>query len=46
MSGQSGERGIFVSPLTSGITIPSSSSKHHDQSSPGWSERISGWPEL
>ena len=35
-----------VSPRTSGITIATSSTKHHDQSSPGSSERISGWPLL
>ena len=38
----SGEGGIRVSPLTSGIRIATSSTKHHDQSSPGSSERMIG----
>ena len=32
------------SPDTSGMRIASWSTKHHDQSSPGWIERMSGWP--
>lgn len=31
-------------PRTSGITIATSSAKHQDQSSPGSSERMIGWP--
>ena len=32
------------SPDTWGRRIASSSTKHHDQSSPGWIERMIGWP--
>jgi adenylate kinase len=39
-----GDGGIRVSPWTRGIRIATSSSKHHDQSSPGSSERMIGWP--
>ena len=35
-----------VSPSICGITIDSSSTKHQDQSSPGWIERMIGWPLL
>jgi len=42
----SGEGGMRVSPCTSGISRPTSSTKHQDQISPGSSERISGWPLL
>ena len=38
----SGDGGMRVSPVTSGISIAKSSTKHHDHSSPGWSERING----
>ena len=31
------------SPDTWGMRIASSSTKHHDQSSPGWIERMIGW---
>ena len=40
-SGEGGMRGL---PCTSGIRIASSSRKHQHQSSPGWSERMMGWP--
>src|SRR4051794_18053136 len=40
----SGDGGIRVSPVTSGISIAKLSAKHQDHSSPGSSERISGWP--
>ena len=33
-----------VSPWICGITIATSSTKHQDQSSPGWIERMIGWP--
>jgi hypothetical protein len=36
--------GIRVVPRTLGIASATSSTKHHDQVSPGSSERISGWP--
>jgi len=32
------------SPVGSGSRIASSSTKHQDQSSPGWIERMIGWP--
>jgi hypothetical protein len=35
-----GDGGIRVWPLTSGMIIANSSGKHHDQSSPGSSERM------
>lgn len=35
---------MHVLPSTSGITIPRLSAKHQDQTSPGSSEPISGWP--
>ena len=35
-----------VSPSICGITIASSSTKHQDQFSPGWIERMIGWPLL
>ena len=35
-----------VSPWTSGISSAMSSRKHQDHSSPGSSERMSGWPLL
>jgi pimeloyl-ACP methyl ester carboxylesterase len=41
-----GERGIRVRPRTSGIRIASSSTKHHDQSSPGSIDRMIGWAVL
>ena len=37
-----GEGGIRVVPVTCGIRIPTSSSKHQHQSSPGSSERMIG----
>ena len=37
---------MLVSPSTCGITIATWSTKHHDQSSPGWIERMIGWLEL
>ncbi len=40
----SGEGGMRVSPRTSGRSMASSSTKHHDQVSPGSSERMIGWP--
>ena len=40
----SGEGGMRGSPCTSGMRIISSSTKHHDQSSRGWIERMIGWP--
>ena len=40
----SGDGGIRVLPVTSGISIATSSSKHQDHSSPGSSERMIGWP--
>ena len=42
--GHIGEGGIRGSPDTWGRRIASSSTKHHDQSSPGWIERMIGWP--
>ena len=42
--GHSGEGGMRGSPDTWGRRIASSSTKHHDQSSPGWIERMIGWP--
>ena len=41
---KSGDGGIRVLPVTSGISIATSSSKHQDHSSPGSSERMIGWP--
>ena len=32
------------SPDTWGMRIATSSTTHHDQSSPGWIERMIGWP--
>jgi hypothetical protein len=40
----SGEGGMRVSPRTSGMSMAISSTKHHDQVSPGSSERMIGWP--
>ena len=41
-----GDGGMCVSPCTSGISSAKSSKKHQDHSSPGSSERMSGWPLL
>ena len=41
-----GDGGMRVLPVTCGITIASSSTKHHDHVSPGSSERISGCSSL
>ena len=38
----SGDRGMRVSPRTSGMFIATSSIKHHDQASPGSIERMIG----
>jgi hypothetical protein len=37
---------MLGSPSICVIRIASSSSKHQHQSSPGWTERMSGWPLL